>query len=61
MNRLAQIPPRLVGEANALEIFLTAKRLDAKEALRIRLIDKVSDVPLEEALKQFDDELSKRS
>jgi enoyl-CoA hydratase len=33
--------PRLVGEANALEMFLTAKRVSAKEALRIGLIDEI--------------------
>ncbi|MGI8468567.1 MAG: enoyl-CoA hydratase/isomerase family protein [Pyrinomonadaceae bacterium] len=33
--------PRLVGEAAALEMFLTAKKVDAKEALRIGLIDEM--------------------
>ena len=46
-----QILPRLVGEAKALELFLTAKRVDAKEARRIRLIDEISDNPLADALK----------
>lgn len=45
-----QILPRLVGEARALEIFLTAKRIDANEALRIKLIDKIADNPLVESL-----------
>ena len=45
-----QILPRLVGEAKALELFLTAKRVDAKEALHIRLVDEISDNPLEDAL-----------
>lgn len=45
-----QILPRLVGEAKALEIFLTAKRIDANEALRIGLIDKIADDPLAESL-----------
>ena len=53
-----QILPRLIGEAKALEMFLTANRLDAKEALRIRLIDKIADVPLQAALKWKDDDLS---
>jgi enoyl-CoA hydratase/carnithine racemase len=35
--------PRLVGEAKALEMFLTAKRVDANEALQIGLIDEISD------------------
>lgn len=42
--------PRIVGEAMALEMFLTAKRIDANEALRIGLIDKISDNLLEDAL-----------
>lgn len=37
--------PRLVGEANALEIFLTAKRISAEEALRIGLIDEIISQP----------------
>ena len=45
-----QILPRLIGEARALEIFLTAKRIDANEALRINLIDKIADNPLVESL-----------
>jgi len=44
-----QLLPRLVGEAKALEMFLTAKRVEASEALRINLIDKVSDNPLDDA------------
>ena len=42
--------PRLVGEAKALEIFLTAKRVGAEEALRIGLIDEISDDPLAKSL-----------
>lgn len=33
--------PRLIGEAKALEMFLTAKRIDAEEALKIGLIDSI--------------------
>ena len=33
--------PRLIGEAFALEMFLTAKRIDAKQALQIGLIDEI--------------------
>lgn len=39
--------PRLIGEARALEMFLTAKRIGAREALRINLIDKIADDALE--------------
>lgn len=43
--------PRLVGEAMALKLFFLAKRVDAIEALRIGLIDEISENPLETALK----------
>lgn len=33
--------PRLIGEARALEMFLTAKRVGAEEALRIGLVDEI--------------------
>lgn len=46
-----QILPRLIGEAKALEIFLTAKRIDAKEALKIGLINAIAEKPVEEILK----------
>lgn len=42
--------PRLVGEAAALEMFFTAKQISAKEALKIGLIDEISENPLEESL-----------
>lgn len=45
--------PRLVGEAKAMEMFLTAKRVDAVEALRIGLIDKISENPLAESLANY--------
>ncbi|HYE74939.1 MAG TPA: enoyl-CoA hydratase/isomerase family protein [Blastocatellia bacterium] len=35
--------PRLVGRASALRLFLTAERIDAREALRIGLIDEIND------------------
>jgi len=41
---------RLIGEAAALEMFLTAKRVSASEALKIGLIDNISINPLESAL-----------
>lgn len=55
-----QILPRLIGEARALEMFLTAKRVDAEEARRIRLVDEISDNPLEDALKYDNLDFSKR-
>jgi enoyl-CoA hydratase len=42
--------PRLVGEAQALEIFMTARRVSADEALRIGLIDQIAAQPLSAAL-----------
>ncbi len=35
--------PRLIGEAKALEMFLTAKRVEAKEALVIGLVDEIRE------------------
>ena len=47
--------PRLVGEGVALEMFFTAKRVSAAEALRIGLIDLISTNPLETALELLAD------
>ena len=43
--------PRLIGEANALEMLFTAKRVTADEALTLRLIDEIADNAVEAALK----------
>ncbi|MDQ3181019.1 MAG: enoyl-CoA hydratase/isomerase family protein [Acidobacteriota bacterium] len=48
-----QMLPRLIGEAKALELFLTAKRVEAGEALDIGLIDKIEANPLEFALANY--------
>ena len=40
----------LIGKAKALEMFVTARKLDAREALRIGLVDAVSDDPVGEAM-----------
>ena len=45
-----QLLPRLIGEAKALEMFLTARRVDAYEALRIGLVDELAENPLNSAL-----------
>lgn len=42
--------PRLVGEATALEMFFTAKRVSAAEAQQIGLVDAISDSPYDRAL-----------
>lgn len=43
--------PRLVGTANALEMFFTARPIDAMRALEIGLIDTIDDDPLSTALR----------
>ena len=45
-----QLLPRLIGQAKALEMFLTAKRVDAHEALHIGLIDEITENPLDTAI-----------
>ncbi|MDQ3322484.1 MAG: enoyl-CoA hydratase/isomerase family protein [Acidobacteriota bacterium] len=45
--------PRLIGESRALEMFFTAKRVDAVEALKIGLIDKIAGNPLEETIANY--------
>ncbi len=42
--------PRLIGEAAALEMFLTAKRISADEATKIGLIERISTNPLKCAM-----------
>lgn len=43
--------PRLVGKARALQMFLAAEKLHAREALRHGLVDAVADDPLAEAVR----------
>ena len=45
--------PRLIGEARALEMFFTARRVSAEEALLIGLVDEVIENPCERALARF--------
>jgi enoyl-CoA hydratase len=42
--------PLVVGRAAALEMILTARRIDSSEALNLRLLTSVSDNPLQAAL-----------
>jgi enoyl-CoA hydratase len=42
--------PRLIGKARALQMFLLAEMVGAEEALRIGLVDKMEDDPVEKAL-----------
>ncbi len=41
--------PRLIGRARALEMFATARRIDAAEALRIGIVESVADPVLARA------------
>lgn len=45
--------PRLIGEGLALEMFMTAKRVSAEEALQIGLIEKISEDLISDALNIF--------
>ena len=49
--------PRVIGEANAFEMFFLAKRVGAAEALRIGLVDQIADDVVSEALRVICDEL----
>jgi len=42
--------PRLIGRAKALEMFVAAEKIGASHALDMKLIDRVSDNPLEGAI-----------
>ncbi len=48
-----QLLPRLIGEAKALEMFLTAKRIGAEEALKIGLIDEIAENPLADSMANY--------
>lgn len=45
-----QILPRLIGKKKAFEMFLTAKKVSASEALEIGLINRISEAVVEAAL-----------
>ena len=42
--------PRLIGRARALEMFAAADKIHAREALRIGLVDAISDDPMANAI-----------
>ena len=42
--------PRVIGEAKALEMFFTTKRVTAAEALQIGLVERIADDPLQTAV-----------
>ena len=45
--------PRLIGEAAAIEMFLTGKKLRAEEALEIGLIDEIAADPVAAAIRAY--------
>jgi len=45
--------PRLVGRARALEIFVAAEKIRARDALALRLVDAVVEDPVEEILRHL--------
>ena len=53
--------PRLVGKAKALEMLLTASKIDAALALRIGLLDAVAEDPVSDALHRAAVSLSRLS
>ena len=47
--------PRLIGQARALEMFFLAKRIDADEAFKIGLVDRLAEDPLAASLVRLPD------
>ncbi len=45
--------PRLVGKSRALQMFIEAEKVRPGEALRIGLVDAISDHPVEEAIRRI--------
>ena len=45
--------PRLIGKARALEVFVAAEKMHARDALRFGLIDALADDPLVEAMRRI--------
>ena len=46
--------PRLIGKARALQMFLAAEKIHAREALRTGLVDAVSEDPVTDAVRRID-------
>ncbi len=45
--------PRLIGKGRALEMFVAAEKISAKQALRMNLIAAIADDPLAEAVRRL--------
>jgi enoyl-CoA hydratase/carnithine racemase len=43
----------LIGKAKALQMFVTAEKLHALDALRLGLVDALSDNPVEQAMQRL--------
>jgi len=52
--------PRLVGKANALEIFVAAEKVAAGDAMSYGLVDAVAENPVAEALRQVQARYTRR-
>jgi enoyl-CoA hydratase len=46
--------PRLIGRARALELFVTAEKIDATAALRLGLVDAVVEDPVAESVRRLE-------
>jgi len=46
--------PRLIGKAQAMQIFVTAEKLTAEQALQIGLIEAIADDPVAEAVQRIE-------
>lgn len=44
--------PRLIGKARTLHMFITAEKINAREALQIGLVDEVAEDPVAEAVRR---------
>lgn len=49
--------PRLIGKSRALQMFLTAEKLPAREALQVGLVDAIAEDPLRAALARLQSSL----
>jgi enoyl-CoA hydratase len=45
--------PRLIGKARALELFVAAEKIDARQALEIGLVEAVADDPVAESVRRI--------
>jgi len=48
-----QCLPRLIGKGHALEMLVTAEKIDARKALRVGLIEAIADDPVAEAVRRI--------